>query len=221
MNWHDVGYMAVDNYVFDVGGQTSRAIERLRDGIAPLEAGGREEFSQGNGSLMRVLPLALWHRGSDAKLVELAHAQSAVTHGHPTAQACCALYCLWAHYILLDVRDPWSVACGSLQNVYGAHPIHNEALVRDILPAASRDSSGTGFVVDCLFSAKAVLGAGPYEDVVKAAVALGNDTDTTACVAGGLAGLRDGIDAIPARWRDNLRGGAIIKPLLDSLRKIS
>jgi ADP-ribosylglycohydrolase len=46
---------------------------------------------------------------------------------------------------------------------------------------------------------------------------MGNDTDTTACVAGGIAGLRDGIDAIPARWRSFLRGESIYRPLLDGL----
>jgi ADP-ribosyl-[dinitrogen reductase] hydrolase len=57
--------------------------------------------------------------------------------------------------------------------------------------------------------------------VVKAAVALGNDTDTTACVAGGIAGLRDGIGAIPSRWLKLLRGQEIVKPLLDSLLQLS
>jgi ADP-ribosylglycohydrolase len=48
--------------------------------------------------------------------------------------------------------------------------------------------------------------AGGYEEVVKAAISLGKDTDTTACVAGGIAGLRDGIRAIPERWKNALRG---------------
>ncbi len=60
---------------------------------------------------------------------------------------------------------------------------------------------GSGYVVDCLRSARLALTAGSYESVVRAAIRLGNDTDTTACVAGGLAGLRDGIEGIPQRWR--------------------
>jgi ADP-ribosylglycohydrolase len=48
--------------------------------------------------------------------------------------------------------------------------------------------------------------AGGYEEVVRAAISLGKDTDTTACVAGGIAGLRDGIKAIPERWKNALRG---------------
>ena len=73
---------------------------------------------------------------------------------------------------------------------------------------------GSGYVVDCLNSARLVLDAGSYESVVKAAIALGNDTDTTACVAGGIAGLRDGVKAIPDRWRSALRGRDLYEPLL-------
>jgi len=52
-----------------------------------------------------------------------------------------------------------------------------------------------------------------YDDVVLAAIALGNDTDTTACVAGGIAGLRGGLNEIPARWRDGLRSREIVDDL--------
>jgi ADP-ribosyl-[dinitrogen reductase] hydrolase len=48
-------------------------------------------------------------------------------------------------------------------------------------------------------------------------VAMGDDTDTTACIAGGIAGLRSGIDAIPPRWRDALRGRDLVDPLLARL----
>ncbi|NJM88748.1 MAG: ADP-ribosylglycohydrolase family protein [Hydrococcus sp. RU_2_2] len=53
--------------------------------------------------------------------------------------------------------------------------------------------------------------------MVKSAIALGNDTDTNACVAGGIAGIRDGIEAIPQRWQDGLRGQELLKPLLNRL----
>ncbi len=59
--------------------------------------------------------------------------------------------------------------------------------------------------------------AGSHEQVVKAAIALGRDTDTTACITSGIAGLRDGVAAIPERWRDELRGMDIVQPLLDEL----
>jgi ADP-ribosylglycohydrolase len=66
--WFREDYLAVDE-MFDVGIQTQRAILNLRKGIPPLEAGLREEKNNGNGSLMRVLPLALWHRGNDEEVI--------------------------------------------------------------------------------------------------------------------------------------------------------
>ena len=71
--------------------------------------------------------------------------------------------------------------------------------------------------MDCLHSARYAVAAGSYEVAVKTAVALGDDTDTTACVAGGIAGLRDGVDAVPERWRDTLRGRELYEPLLEVL----
>ncbi|RDJ93188.1 hypothetical protein B4Q13_23610 [Lacticaseibacillus rhamnosus] len=56
-----------------------------------------------------------------------------------------------------------------------------------------------------------------YEDVVQHAVSLGNDTDTTACVAGGIAGLMGGEEGIPDRWKEELRGRDIVEPLLAQL----
>ena len=76
---------------------------------------------------------------------------------------------------------------------------------------------GTGYVVDCLRSARLAVHGETFEDVVKRAVMLGNDTDTTAAVAGGIAGLMFGAEATPGRWRSRLRGMDIVEPLLARL----
>ena len=217
VNWHQVGYMAVDYHVFDIGIQTAAAIRSLQAGVPPLEAGGESEQSQGNGSLMRVLPLALWSQGTDADLVRDAHDQSCVTHRHIVVRVCCALYCLWARRILEGNDEPWNAAVTSLRTVYGTEPRYMRVLEDEVRPDFARVGHGTGYVLDCLFSAKAALEADSYEAVVKAAIAFGNDTDTTACVAGGLAGLRYGVENIPDRWRKDLRGQEVLKPLLDNL----
>lgn len=94
--WRSEGHLAVDGRVFDIGLQTQRALDRLQAGVAPTMAGPNGERDNGNGSLMRVLPLALWHRESNDELVELAMRQSLPTHGHLRSQLCCALYCLVA-----------------------------------------------------------------------------------------------------------------------------
>jgi ADP-ribosyl-[dinitrogen reductase] hydrolase len=215
--WHDRGEYAVGGRVFDVGIQTSRALGNLRSGMPALEAGSTEEFTNGNGSLMRVLPLALWHRGRDAELAADARAQSRVTHGHLRAQACCALYCLWARRILDEAADPWDEAVATLRALYAAEPEFLDELDGTIRPLDPPEGRGSGYVVDCLHSARRAVAAGPYEQAVKAAIALGNDTDTTASVAGGIAGLRDGVAAIPDRWRQALLGRERLDPLVYEL----
>lgn len=215
--WYDRGEYAVGGVVFDVGITTARALTALRDGVPAAMAGPSGERDNGNGALMRCLPLALWHLGTDAQLVDDARDQAKVTHGHPRSQACCALYCLWARRTLEGAADPWRAAVASLRQLceYDS-PImlELEGAIRPDEPPAGR---GTGYVVDCLRSARLAVAAGPFEAAVKAAVALGHDTDTTACVAGGIAGLRDGHAAIPGRWRDALRGRELVRPLLDRL----
>jgi ADP-ribosylglycohydrolase len=215
VNWYDHGYLAVDGKVFDVGVQTSRALDRFRDGAAAVDAGPSGERDNGNGSLMRVLPLALWHRGDDAALAADAALQSRITHGHLRAQLCCALYCLWARCILEGEGDAWSAAITRLRRVHQGRAAALDELDGRIL--ADEPCRGSGYVVDTLRSARHALGAGGYEAVVRTAIELGNDTDTTACVAGGLAGLRDGVEAIPRRWREGLREAALFAPLLAGL----
>jgi len=70
--WLQRGHLAVDGIVFDVGIQTRAALDRLNHGVPAESAGPARERDNGNGSLMRVLPLALWHRGNDAELCALA-----------------------------------------------------------------------------------------------------------------------------------------------------
>ena len=77
---------------------------------------------------------------------------------------------------------------------------------------------GSGYVLDTLWSARAsVLAGGNYAGCVRAAIALGHDTDTTACVAGGIAGILHGHADIPAQWRECLRGQELVQPLLERL----
>jgi ADP-ribosylglycohydrolase len=215
--WYDAGYMAVDGIVFDVGITTGRALRRIAAGVRPEESGPDDTHSNGNGSLMRVLPLALWHRGSDAELVRDARRQSLVTHGHLRSQLCCALYCLWARRLLQEHPDAWTDAVATLRRAIAAEPAAVEELEFSIRPDEPAVGTGSGYVVDALRSARWAVAAGDYRGTVLRAIRLGNDTDTTACIAGGIAGLIHGVDAIPPRWREGLRGRALLDPLLRGL----
>ena len=216
--WYDNGFMAVGGKVFDVGIQTANSIRELKRGVLPLLAGGTDEYSNGNGSLMRVLPLALWHKGSDLELIADAFDQSAVTHGHLRSKLCCALYCIWARRILQEIENPWENAVETFYKIFPENTVENIEFETRILPKdAIYDVKGSGYVVDSLRSARWANGNKTYEETVKAAISLGEDTDTTACIAGGIAGLKFGLKSIPERWRENLRGSDIYEPLLEKL----
>lgn len=219
-DWYEDGYLAVDDDVFDVGIQTSVAIDRLLNGSDPHQSGNTDEASNGNGSLMRVLPLAMYMQGDDHSLVRDAHLQSLPTHAHPRSMVACAYYCLVARAYLNDLDSPWEIAATRLTNIYSSWHITEERpkFVNEltlILNSPLREQpTGSGYVVDTLWSAKKALEESSYENVIKAAIAFGKDTDTTACVAGGLAGIRFGLEGIPTRWLSQLRGFDILEPYL-------
>jgi ADP-ribosyl-[dinitrogen reductase] hydrolase len=215
--WYDEGYMAVDGVVFDVGIQTSQSLGRLKAGTAALQAGLADERTNGNGSLMRVLPLALWHQGTDAELAADARAQSRVTHGHIRSQLCCAMYCLWGRRVLDGSANSWQEAAATLRALLQDEPAAVHELDTTIRPEHPAEPTGRGYVVDTLMSAHRAAAAADYETAVKTAVALGHDTDTTAAVAGGIAGIHHGRAGIPARWIAGLRGRELYQPLLDRL----
>lgn len=214
--WLHQGFYAVNRSVFDIGAQTSTAINRLMQGIPADRSGPSEESRNGNGSLMRVLPLVLWHQGSDDELAFLAARQSLPTHGHPRSQVACAQYCLWARGVLEGSTSPWDDAAASVRAMDTAFPAKEVDLVLD--EGNREHCRGSGYVLDCLWSAReAVESTDSYEDCVRRAILFGHDTDTTAAVAGGIAGLMYGREGIPSRWRRALRGQELLLPLLNAI----
>lgn len=218
VRWAHRGFCAVDDLVFDIGIQTSRAIANLAAGVPPEQAGPASERDNGNGSLMRVLPLALWHDGPDADLVRLAMQQSLPTHGHARSQLACAMYCLWVRTVMEGMEDAWDEAAQRLRALAAPLSLEHREVALILDPANAEVAKGSGYVVDTLWSARAALaGSVDFEDCLRRAVALGHDTDTTAAVAGGVAGVHYGLSGIPARWREGLRGEEILQPLLRAL----
>ncbi len=208
---------------FDIGGTTSDALRRIRDGVAAEDAGPTDERSQGNGSLMRILPVALTVR-DPVKLPELidqAHRASRVTHGHPVAQAACALYVLLCRGLLRGETDrgfALAEARAKLRGWYARNaPAHLVAL--DAIESHEHEPHhGTGWVVDSFWSAwDAFTSAGSYAETVEKAIRYGNDTDTTACIGGGMAGIYWGIDGIPPAWLRGMRDRPQVSRLVDRL----
>ena len=216
--WYEEGKWAVDGVVFDVGIQTGEALNAYRTGMPPEACGMLRPDGKGNGALMRVLPLALWHKGTYEELVLDAHKQCLITHGNRCNQVCCALYCLVAYFLLDDdfrrflrlepsFAMALDVAVSALRLTYQEMPEYEQELEWSIRPEEPWEGKGSGYVVDSLRSAFMIMEkAGSYEEAVKRAILLGDDTDTTACITGGLAGIYFGYSDIPERWRHALRG---------------
>jgi ADP-ribosylglycohydrolase len=222
--WGRHGRFAVDGRVFDIGIQTSASVEQLEDGASPFESGGRDEGSNGNGSLMRVAPLALWHQGTDAELVEAAHLQSLPTHAHPRSQVACAVLSLVLRRILdrdMGPAEALEDAAATLAGHYAARTPFTDELQGLMDAPQRRAPTGSGYVVDTLWSAMHAVRERDFEGALRAAIAFGNDTDTTACVAGAIAGALHGTDAIPPRWMQALRGKEIVEPLVRRLMDTS
>ena len=206
---------------FDIGNATAAALRRLREGVPAVDAGPADERSCGNGSLMRILPVALVGRDhSPARLIDEAHLASRVTHGHARCQVACAVYSI-AVAGLLRGQEPGTALSWAFAETfrlyveergYEAHGVALEEL------RAWTGRGGSTFVPDAFWSAwDAFAGAAGYADSIRRAVAYGNDTDTTAAIAGGLAGARWGWGSIPVAWRRGMRGQDVARPLVDAL----
>lgn len=217
LNWYENGYMAVDHNVFDVGIATGRGLRAFKSGTNPMLAGDLDPDSHGNGALMRVLPLALWHIGSDKELIMDAARQACITHAQPRSKLCCGIYCMVARGILNCVDDPWTYAISKIADCY--HDDHKmlAELEFHIRPFDDIEPTGSGYVVDTLRAAKKALSINSYQHGVRYAVSLGQDTDTTACIVGGIIGLRDGVETIPNVWLEGLRGKDLCMPMIEKL----
>lgn len=210
LDWYARGAYTPDGKVYDVGLQTQHAFQILASGEPPASAGPKGERDNGNGSLMRCLPIILV-AASKADAIRLARKQSLVTHGHPRSQLCCALYLVMAWNLLHGMVPAEAVRAAEEEMLDSCTSTTEETELRLVLDGRYEAPQGSGYVVDSLWSAvHCLLSTGSYEACVKRAVALGNDTDTTACIAGGLAGLVYGVEGLPQRWRDALRGQDLI-----------
>lgn len=231
--WYERAYWTATNEVFDVGVATQQAIGRLRAGAPPTQAGGTDEKDNGNGALMRILPLVfhpLWQNPatSPAQRLALTHEVSSITHGHPRSAVACYLYLAVARHLLAGasphaayeaVRQAAGAFLPTAGAPYTAELAPFEAFLNGTLPTLTeRHVHSSGYVVHTLEAALwCLLTETTYAATVLKAVNLGDDTDTTGAVAGGLAGLVYGEAAIPAEWLGALARRLDIEALTERL----
>lgn len=193
--WLYEGAYTPDGRVFDVGNTVATALDQGH--------GCTGERSNGNGSLMRIAPLAL----TDADEAQIA-AVSAITHAHPISGTACVAFVSMLRDVLRGMSLPNAIR--------GNIPSDERFSFLESVEEKDRDEiQSSGFVLHTLEAALwCNLRSESYAECVKEAVNLGSDADTTACVAGALAGALYGYRAIPDKWVETLRGKDVIDACL-------
>jgi ADP-ribosylglycohydrolase len=196
---------------FDIGMATADALLRIEQGSPAASAGGRGEYDNGNGSLMRIIPVALRFAGEPADvLLDRVRRASAVTHGHPRSQMACEFHALLVRQLLNGIPPDgaWGRAQDDFRSTHASSPEfgHFRRFLECPLDQLNEGRIvSTGYVLHTLHAAVwALLTTDNYRDCVLRAVNLGGDTDTTGCVAGGLAGVCYGLENVPEEWRNQI-----------------
>lgn len=209
--WMSDNRFTATDETFDVGYTCFNAILNYRQNGMPVSACGLyDEDSNGNGSLMRIHPFSLLVDTETAEWESVIDQASALTHGHDRSKLACRIYTMILS-ALLDNPDKNAVFFALLQADcrYRSHPEHRHfrrLFAMDFEDTPLTAIKSTGYVVDTLEAAVwCLLTTDSYEECVLKAVNLGEDTDTVAAVAGGLAGALYGYDAIPLSWRTTLK----------------
>lgn len=200
--------------VFDIGGTTNQAIKNILNGVNPVEAGETDERSNGNGSLMRILPMCfLYSSVSFYQLMQWVHECSCLTHAHVRSQMACGIYISIAVKLLegLDLKSAYLEGIDAVKPIYYNPSLTIEAsrferVLTGKIDQLSMDKiESSGYVIHTLeASLWCLLTTSSYAEAVLKAVNLGEDTDTTAAVTGGLAGLYYGLENIPSEWIEQI-----------------
>lgn len=218
--WYDDGEYTPFGFPYDMGGTCSRAIEAYERKKDPETCGQNEVFSNGNGSLMRIIPavlLAYSEHGKKDEAIRMVEACSALTHAHLRSRMACGIYAFIVMNVLerggRSLSECLTAGLSEAAEYYAKRPdaagemSHYQRIFQEDFKETEKSLiKSSGYVVDsleaavwCLFRTRTL------EECLIEAVNLGEDTDTVAAIAGGIAGLYYGADAIPASWMEALK----------------
>jgi len=215
VEWFTNNLWTARGNVFDVGNATLHAIERLKRGVQPDLAGRTDENSNGNGALMRILPLVFYVKDMPiGKRFAITQKVGAITHGHIRSTIACFYYIEFARQLINGV-DKFVIYQNLKTRVteflLGNQVPHQEVVLysrlldQDVFLLDRDKINSSGFVLDTLeASIWCLLTTQSFENAVLKAVNLGQDTDTTGAVTGGLAALVYGFDSIPKKWLNQI-----------------
>lgn len=226
VKWYYRGEYTPSGKTFDCGSTCVNAIKNYYEGRKPcLECGLDDEYSNGNGSLMRIHPVVLYFADKNKVLSEklrVIYNVSALTHAHERAKIGCGIYAFVLWEIIND-HSKQAVVSGlekAAKHYEGNKELkfYSKLFDKDFEKLDRADIQSSGYVVYTLEAAIwCLLNTDDYEGCVLKAVNLGRDTDTVAAVAGGLAGALYGYEAIPQRWKKDLLRLDYIESLCEKL----
>ena len=224
VNWYNHNYWTAHGEVFDVGIATSQAIHQLGLGVEPTKAGRNDEASNGNGSLMRILPLLFYtHDKPIEERFAIVKDVSSLTHAHIRSVIACFYYLEFARRLLYN--EDKITAFRQTQDDVNTFLKHNKRVseeeinlfhrllqnpvsnyeIKPIYDYKEAEISSSGYVLHTLEASMwCILNSNSYAETVLKAVNLGSDTDTTGAVAGGLAGILYKENGIPQIWLEQL-----------------
>lgn len=212
VRWWRAGEYSPTGRCFDIGITTRAALARFERGGDPF-AGSPDPRTAGNGSLMRLAPVAVWGvRAGEAAMREAARGQSRTTHAAPACLDACEGYALILRAAIGGAGKGAALRAGA--ELGAADPIG--AILAGSWAGEDRDAiRSSGYVAHSLEAALwCVDRTGAFRDAVLLAANLGDDADTTAAIAGQLAGALYGAGGMPAdwlaklAWRERIEGAA-------------
>ena len=204
--------------VFDYGQTTIQAIRKFDSGYPISQCGGRGDRDNGNGSLMRILPLA-FISGITYDDIEKV---SSLTHAHMKSRIACVLYVEIAKSMLerdLEISEHIKNSCEKIKKHYEDSDYLMD--FESILEMDFHVDEGRSYVIKTLEAVLyCLLETGSYKEAVLKAVNLGRDTDTVAAITGGLAGAYYGYDEIPSEWIGDIPQIEFVLGLCDDYEKV-
>ena len=212
-DWINYAKYTPTGLVFDIGNATRKSILLYALNKVPaLDCGQKSERDNGNGSLMRIHLIVLYLADKEISIKEkinIIHNVSALTHGHIRSKIACGIYAFVLWELLKNPSlDTVREGLNKAEEFYkGEEELKHYARIfsRTFVITRRENIKSSGYVVDTLeASLWCLLTTSSYKDCVLKAVNLGEDTDTIAAIAGGLAGAIYGYDAIPEDWRNTL-----------------
>jgi ADP-ribosylglycohydrolase len=215
VRWWDDGYLSSTGRCFDIGITVSGALSKYLQTGNPF-AGSTDPRSAGNGSLMRLAPIALAYRSNINLAIHYAAESSRTTHAAPAALDACRYYAT----LIIGALDGRSKAELLSPSFYAGQLVPE---IAEIAEGSFKQKNppaiaGTGYVVRSLEAALwAFYRSDTFEKGALLAANLGDDADTTAAVFGQLAGAMYGSDAIPTKWLEKLAMREFIEQMADEL----